>query len=192
MEKYICDIKVSITTDKELSTMIRISFVAISAVLLSMYSQVSLSAGFGGYDSLNPLSNDPIKIDLNDAVPLVDALSNNVFYWGSVGFYHSSKHWDPPSTFSIDSNGDWFFFATRIANFDRSWADTGPTWNYRVDVKYFSERGCTGQVLHVGRYNLGSVRYKKEKHNTTTRGHDRVFKLKLAQIQCASLQSWWY
>lgn len=141
-------------------------------------------------------ASEAVYIPLSE-LTLTDADLKADFYFTEIGFYSSRRHWDNPSTFTMNSDGTWFFFATRLANFDKTWGDTGRTWRVRVDVKYYtiydaSTKKCAGQLLHANRYPFATVRYKQQKHNFTRRGDDAEYAKISGTARCASLISWWY
>lgn len=144
-------------------------------------------------------SSEPV-IQALSILPFENAFFTTMFYWQDLGW--NAKHglyWDNPSHFSIDSDGNWYFYAKRIANFRRrnGPADTGWTFSYRGDVRYYTSydpdrNQCSGQNVHSEKYVFGSVSYKDVKHNTDARGVDRVVAEKSSDIKCASLQLWFY
>ena len=130
---------------------------------------------------------------------LVSPLSNVrpiVFGWEDIGFYVRRRHWDNPSNWHIREDGDWYFFAKRIVNFNKSWADTGPTHSIGVDLEYFDDwdsehRVVAGTRIHSIRHVLATVEYKQAFHNHSRTGRDIRFAELYADIVSARLSSWW-
>lgn len=145
------------------------------------------------------VSSKPLIQALN-IMPFDNAFFTTMFFWENMGWAAKpGLYWDNPSYFSIDSDGNWYFYAKRIANFRRKdgSTDAGWTFSYRGDVQYYSaydpdRKQCSGQRVHSDRYVFGSISYKEAKHNTDARGIDRGFADKSADIKCASLQLWFY
>lgn len=149
-----------------------------------------------GDEKAAPESSISVDVELA-GTSLQEATISVRFYLENIGFYSKRRHWDNPSTFTIYSDGSWFFYATRLANFDRTWADTGRTWRTRLDAVYYSRydaanKRCAGQILHSNQYRFATVRYKQQRHNYTRRGDDAAFASISSQARCMRYQSWWY
>lgn len=173
--------------------------IVVMFVIASVLLSPSIYAQEPEEESLVAGSSEPSDIAVSSR-SLETATFRLMFYWENIGWYAKpSLHWDNPSNFSIDSNGSWYFYAKRIANFRRKKGllDVGWTFSYRGDVQYYTsydpaKKKCAGQRVHSAKYVFGSVSYKEEKHNTDARGVDPIFAEKSKDITCASLQLWFY
>ncbi|MEO1245663.1 MAG: hypothetical protein AAFX56_08245 [Pseudomonadota bacterium] len=162
-------------------------------------SQPLLAANDGSDDNDNKtqdIGNEAVDVAL--AVSTLEEAEISVdFHFENVGFYSSRRHWDNPSTFTMHSDGSWFFYATRLANFDRTWGSSGRTWRVRIDVTYYERynattRKCEGRILHSAKYPLATVRYRQQLHDYTRRGDDAQYAKISGQARCARRVSWWY
>ena len=119
-----------------------------------------------------------------------------IFNFENIGFYVSRRHWDNPSNWYIRKDGTWYFFAKRVANFNKSWGDTGPTHSIAIDVEYFdgwddANQTVGGTRVHSARHGLATVRYKQELHNHSRTGQDARFAELYNTIRSVRLTSWW-
>ena len=76
---------------------------------------------------------------LQEVLAASDVANPIVIRFENIGIYVYRRHWDNPSNWYISLDGSWYFFAKRLANFNKRWADTGPTHSVAIDVEYFDD-----------------------------------------------------
>lgn len=109
----------------------------------------------------------------------------------------NSLHWDAPSNLNIQSDGSWYIYSRRLANFRRTggFFDTGDTFTALANVTFYDgpvvNGQCSGSVVHSRDFVLRSLDYKHEYTDVANRGTDPQIAANESRIRCGSVTRWW-
>lgn len=114
-----------------------------------------------------------------------------IFKHDFANWEDNNLHWRSPSNIIIYQDGSWFIYASHLANMRRnsnSIINDGPNRGFYVTANYYSERNCTGAVIHSSKYHLQSLQYTGESDNVTSKGQDQHLGELEPQIWCVRFE----
>lgn len=178
---------------------LRFGFAALTAATLSSYAQAP--SGQNGFEQQRRAPE--MQRDATVAIPLKPVHRSQytalyqMFSFQFPTWAPNSLHWDEPSNLNIQSDGSWYIYARRLANFRRTGGvlDTGNIYTALANVTFYDgpivNNQCSGSVVHSRDFVLGSLDYKREVYDIANRGTDPQIAANESKIRCASVTRWW-
>jgi hypothetical protein len=161
-----------------------------SALVLSACATVTPESSVANIEKISP----PRTVIIN---PRAEQSGTLLSLRYDDDFSEDSLYWQPPTTLTIQNNGDYYVYVARLGNWRRmpGLIDQGWTVNFGLNITFYDgDNGagrCAGVVLYSADLGIRALRYKTDGAPATRSGNDPNFARLAGAFRCTEVRVYW-